>query len=138
MAVSKDDILDSLTRQAAQQVSLGERQTQRLDFLNETEEPTLFSEPTVSTVTQLRSETNRKLGHYIFVLMCVGGMIVVWLYSSGRGLFDTSLLNGVFQKTGVQSVFTNPAQVGIVSVVALVTALWVALRRRASRLLVPS
>jgi hypothetical protein len=119
-------------------MGLGERQTQRLQLLTETEEErALFSEPTVSTIAHLGGETNRRLGHYAIVLMGVGGMILVWLYGSGRGLFDTSLLNSVFQKTGVQPVFTNPAQVGIVSVIALITALWVALRRRASRILIP-
>jgi len=135
--VSSDDILDSLTRQAASQVGFREEQTQGLELLAETEEPTLYSEPIVPTETQNYEENVRRLGHYAFVIMCVVGMVVVWLYSSGRGMLDASLLTGLIPKTGVQSVFTDPLQVGIVSIIAMITGLWVALRRRASRLQFP-
>ena len=135
--VSSDDILDSLTRQAASQVGFREEQTQGLELLAETEEPTLYSEPIVSTETQIPEENVRRLGHYAFVIMCVVGMVVVWLYSSGRGMLDASLLTGLIPKTGVQSVFTDPLQIGIVSIIAMITGLWVALRRRASRLQFP-
>ncbi len=131
---SSDDILDSLTRQAASQVGFREEQTQGLELLAETEEPTLYSEPIVSTETQNVEENVRRLGHYAFVIMCVAGMIVVWLYSSGKGMLDASLLTGLIPKIGVQSVFTDPIQAGIVSIIAMIMALWVALRRRASRL----
>jgi hypothetical protein len=132
--VTSDDILDSLTRQAASQVGLGEQQTQSLELIGETEEPTLFSEPATPTVAQFRQETSRRLGNYLIVLMCIGGMIVVWLYSSGRGIFDPSVLNTTVPRTAVQSMFANPLQVGVMSVFALITALWIAVRRRASRL----
>jgi len=67
--VSSDDILDSLTRQAASQVGFREEQTQGLELLAETEEPTLYSEPIVSTETQIPEENVRRLGHYAFVIM---------------------------------------------------------------------
>jgi hypothetical protein len=131
--VTSDDILDSLTRQAASQVGLGE-QTQSLELIAETEEPTLFSEPATPTVAQFRRETSRRWGNYLIVLMCIGGMIVVWLYSSGRGILDASVLNTIVPTTAVQSMFANPLQVGVMSVIAMLTALWIAVRRRASRL----
>ena len=135
--LSSDEILDSLTRQAASQVGFREEQTESLELLAEIEEPTLLAEPTVPTESPLGTETSRRLGHYAFVLMCVGGMIIVWLYSSGKGMLDPSLLTSLVPKTGVQSIFANPIQVGIVSLFALITAFWVALRRRASRLHFP-
>jgi hypothetical protein len=115
-------------------VGLGEQQTQSLELISETEEPTLFAEPATSTVEQFRRETGRRLGNYLIVIMCIGGMIVVWLYGSGRGVFDASVLSTILPKAAAQSVFASPAQVGIMSVIAMITAFWIAIRRRASRL----
>jgi hypothetical protein len=136
-AVSTDEILDSLTRQAASQVGFGEEQTQRFELLTEAEEPTLFHEPVVSTVRQFRRDSVRRSGHYIIVLMCIAGMILVWLYSTGRGLFNGIPFTNALQGLSIRSLFANPIQIGIILMAALTTALWVAVRRRASRLQIP-
>jgi len=132
--ISSDEILDSLTRQAASQVGFDEEQTQRLELLTETEEPTMFREPIVSTMAQFRRDSVRRSGQYVIVLMCIAGMILVWLYSTGRGLFNGSLFSSVLQAISLQSLFANPLQIGIISITALTTSLWVAIRRRTSRL----
>ena len=136
-AISSDEILESLTRQAASQVGFGEEQTQRFELLTEEEEPTLLREPVASNVRQFRRDSVRRSGHYIIVLMCTAGMILVWLYSTGRGLFNGMPFNNALQGTSVRSLFTNPIQMGIILVAALTSALWVAVRRRASRLQIP-
>lgn len=115
-------------------MGLGEQQTQSLELMGETEEPTLIVEPSTATLAQLRRETSRRLGNYLIVLMCVGGMIIVWLYGSGKGFFEASVLSTTPARTAAQSVFANPLQVGIMSLVAVITALWIAVRRRALRL----
>ncbi len=137
VSVSSDDILDSLTRQASSQVGVGEQQTQSLELIGETEEQGLFPEPTLATVGHTKLEVGRNLGRYAIVLMCLGGLFIVWLYSSGRQIFETTQWDAIVQKTGVQSVFANPAQIAIMSTFAMIIALWVAYRRRASRLQIP-
>jgi hypothetical protein len=131
--VTSDDVLDSLTRHAASQVEFRQEHTHSLDLLEETEEPTLVSELEPPADTTLTREPKR-LGHYVFAVMCAIGMITVWLYSSGKGALDPLVLSGIVARTGVQSIFANPLQIGIISTFALFAALWVALRRRASRL----
>ena len=137
LSVSSDDILDSLTRQAASQVGVGEQPTQNLELIGETDEQSLFSEPTLATVGHTKIETGRNLGRYAIVLMCLGGLIIVWLYSSGRQVFQASQWDMFVQKTGVQSIFADPAQIAIMSIFATIIAVWVAHRRRASRLQIP-
>ena len=137
LSVSADDILDSLTRQASSQVGVGEQQTQSLELIGETDEQGLFSEPTLATVGHTRLETGRNLGRYAIVLMCLGGLAIVWLYSSGRQIFEAFQWDAIVQKTGVQSVFANPAQIAIMSIFAMIIALWIAYRRRVSRLQIP-
>ncbi len=137
LSVSSDDILESLTRQAASQVGSGEQQTQSLELIGEMDEQSLFSEPALETVGHTKLEIGRNLGHYAIVLMCLGGLAIVWLYSSGRQIFEASQWDAVVQKTGAQSVFANPVQIAIMSIFAMIIALWVAYRRRASRLQIP-
>jgi hypothetical protein len=136
--VTPDDILDSLTRQAASQVGFGSQQEEGFDVLNEPEEQRQGSEPTLSTVGQLRLPSNRSLGRIGIIAMCLGGFLIIWLYSSGRNVFNGSQLNTLVQKTGVQSIFSNLPQVAIMSIFAMTIALWIAVRRRASRIQIPT
>ena len=131
--VSSDDILDSLTRQAASQLGFQEQQTQSLEVLAE-QEPTLSSETALSADTPFGQVPRKKLGHYVILAMGGLGLVVVWLYSSAKGLVGAAFLDSVLQRTGVHSVFANPAQVGIISLAALITSVWVAARRRRARL----
>ena len=128
--VSSDDFLDSLTRQAASQLGFQEQHTRSLEILGEEDEPTISSESVLSTSTSFRPVLKRKLGHYAIVLMGGLGLVVVWLYSSAKGLMGMALLTSLLQRTGVNSVFANPLEVGIVSLAALVSSLWIAMRRR--------
>ncbi|GEM_PF-4647813 len=136
--VTPDDILDSLTRQAASQVGFGSQQEEGFDLLNEPEEQRQGSEPTLSTGGQLRLPSNRSVGRIGIIVMCLGGFLIIWLYSSGRSVFNGSQLNTLVQKTGVQSIFSNLPQVAIMSIFAMTIALWIAVRRRASRIQIPT
>ena len=133
-SVSSDDILESLTRQAESQLGFQEQHTQSLEVLAEGEEPTLSSETVLSTETPFGQVPRKKLGHYAIVAMGGVGLIVVWLYSSAKSLIGTAFLDSVLQRTGVHSVFANPAQVGIISLAAIITSAWVAARRRRARI----
>jgi hypothetical protein len=127
-----DEILDSLTRQAGSQTELGEAQTQRLELLIEPEETRQFLES-----EELSSEPvpgKRSLGHFAFALMMLIGMAGVWFYSRGSRFYDPATLTGLVQATGVQRVFANPVEVGVVFFMASILALWVAHRRRSSSL----
>ena len=131
--VSEDDILDSLTRQASSQVGLGETHQEGYKVLLEREEPPLEVEREAEPI-QTKISMSGDLGRFAFLFMFLGGLLVVWLYSSGTRLFDVSSLNRLVQNSAVHSIFTNPAQIGVISFIALVAALWVAQRRRSSGL----
>lgn len=130
---SKDEILDSLTRQAASQVGMGEQQTRTLEILAETEEPAPLSELPTSTIGEFKQVGNRRLGHYAIVAMAALGMIIVWIYNPGRSIVDSGFLTSIVQRATVQSVYSNPEQLGIISLVATTIAIWLAARRRSSR-----
>lgn len=132
--VSSDDILDSLTRQAASQLGFQEQHTRSLEVLAEGEEQTLSSEPVLSAETPYGPVPRRKVGHYAIVAMGGIGLAVVWVYSSAKALIGTGFVDSILQRTGIHSVFSNPAQVGIVSLAALITSVWVAGRRKRARL----
>ena len=130
--VTTDDILDSLTRQAELNQKLGENDSLRLEEIAGTEEFIQFQgfnpEPAFpSTVAKRRS-----FGHLVFVFMLLTGLAVVWLYSSISKPFDLASLNGIIQKSGIQSIFANQAQLGIIALAAFLGALWIRRRRRAS------
>ena len=133
--VSSDDILDSLTRQAASQLGFQEQHTQSLEVLADEDEPTLSAEPVFSAETPFSPVGRRKLGHYVIVVVGGAGLVVVWLYGSVKGLIGTAFLDSILQRMGVHSIFANPAQVGIISLAALLTSVWIAVRRRRARLL---
>jgi hypothetical protein len=119
-------------------VGFGSQQEEGFDVLNEPEESRSDSESTISTVGQLKLPGNRSLGRIGIIAMCLGGFLIIWLYSSGRNVFNASQLYTLVQRTGVQSIFSNLPQVAIISFFAMTIALWVALRRRASRLQIPT
>ena len=130
--VTTDDILDSLTRQAELRQKLGEDDPVRLEEIAKTEELVEFQgfnpEPAFPSVV----DKKRSLGHLAFVFMLLTGLTVVWLYSSISKPFDLASLNGVIQKSGIQSIFANQAQLGIIALAALLGALWIRHRRRGS------
>jgi len=127
--VSSDEILDSLTRQASSQVGLSEANTRTLEIL-EDEEPSISEEIPISEVGELSRKHGRRFGHYAIVLMGIGGMVAVWFYSSGRSLFGMNLLNTIFQRSNVRTVFGSPVDIGVVSMISLAIASWIAVRRR--------
>jgi len=77
-------------------------------------------------------EKKKGYGHLVFVFMLLIGLTVVWLYSSISKPFDLALLNGVLQKSRVQSIFANLSQLGVIALAALVGALWIRRNRRGS------
>ena len=127
--VSSDEILDSLTRQASSQVGLSEANTKMLEILAE-EEPGLLETTPLSSVGELSKRSGGRFGHYAIAVMSIGGMAAVWFYSSGRTLINSNLLNDIIQRTNVRSVFGNPLEIGVVSIISLVVASWIAFRRR--------
>jgi hypothetical protein len=132
--VTADDILDSLTRQAELRQKLGERDEVRLEEIAETEDLSRFQGLYPGPVSAPLVGRNRSFGHLAFIFMLSGGLAVVWLFSSASKRFDLASLDGIIQKSGVQSVFANEAQVGIIALVALIGALWILRTRRVSSL----
>lgn len=129
--VSSDEILDSLTRQASSQVGLSEANTKMLEVLAD-EDPGVLETTSLSSVDELSKRPGGRIGHYAIAAMSIGGMAAVWFYSSGRSLINSNLLNDVIQRTNVRSVFGNPLEIGMVSMISLVVASWIAFRRRKS------
>jgi hypothetical protein len=133
--VTADDILDSLTRQAELRQKLGEEDQVSLEEIAETEDLSRFqgfnSEPT----SYLAVTTKRSFGHLAFILMLLSGLAIVWLYSSVSRPFDLASVNGIIQRSGIQSIFSNQAQLGIIALAAFSGALWIRHRRRRPSLL---
>ena len=127
--VSSDEILDSLTRQASSQVGLSEANTRMLEVLAD-DDPEALEETPISGVSELSKRPGGRFGHYAIAVMSIGGMAAVWFYSSGRTLINSNLFNDVVQRTNVRSVFGNPLEIGVVSMISLVIASWIAYRRR--------
>jgi hypothetical protein len=128
--VTADDILDSLTRQAEVRQKLGERDEVRLEEIAETEDLSRFQGLNPGPVSAPLVARNRSFGHLAFIFMLSGGLAVVWLFSSASKRFDLASLDGIIQKSGVQSIFANQAQLGIIVLAALIGALLIRRRRR--------
>jgi hypothetical protein len=128
--VTADDILDSLTRQAELRQKLGERDEVRLEEIAETEDLSRFQGLYPGPVSAPLVGRNRSFGHLAFIFMLSGGLAVVWLFSSASKRFDLASLDGIIQKSGVQSIFANQAQLGIIVLAALIGALLIRRRRR--------
>lgn len=131
--VSSDDILDSLTKQAASQIGTGNTQTRTLELLDEIE-PTLSNSSEVLSGNEFIVPQGKGFGRYAIVLMGVAGMVAVWFFSFGRTLISSNILDLAIQRTNVRSVFANPGEIGIVSAISLGVASWLAIRRRSRRL----
>jgi hypothetical protein len=132
--VTADDILDSLTRQAELRQKLGEKNRVKLEEITETEDLSRFQGFNPEPASGSMMTKDRSVGRLAFIFMLIGGLTVVWLYSSISKPFDLASLNGIIQKSGVQSIFANQFQFGIVAVAALLGALWIRRRRRRSSL----
>ena len=127
--VTADDILDSLTRQAELSQKLGERDEMELEELAETD-LSRFQGLNPGPASALVVARNRSFGHLAFVFMLSCGLAVVWLFSSASKRFDPASLNGIIQKSGLQSIFANQAQLVIIALAALLGALLIRRRRR--------
>jgi hypothetical protein len=128
--VTADDILDSLTRQAEIRQKLGERDEVRIEEIAETEDLSRFQGLNPGPASAPVVARNRSFGHLAFVFMLSCGLAVVWLFSSASKRFDPRSLDGIFQKSGVQSIFANQAQLGIIALAALLGAFLIRRRRR--------
>jgi len=128
--VTADDILDSLTRQAELRQKLGERDEVRLEEIAETEDLSRFQGLNPGPTSAPVVARNRSFGYLAFVVMLSCGLAVVWLFSSASKRFDPALLDGIIQKSGVQSIFANQAQLGIIALAALMGALLIRWRKR--------
>ena len=132
--ITTDDILDSLTRQAELKQKLGKEDRVALDEISETEDLIRFQGLNPEPVSPSMIEKKTGYGHLVFVFMLLTGLTVVWLYSSISKPFDLALLNGVLQKSGVQSIFADMSQLGVIALAALVGALWIRRKRQGSSL----
>jgi hypothetical protein len=130
--ITTDDILASLTRQAELKQKLGKRDQVALDEIAEMEDLSGFQGFNPEAESPSIVERKTSYGHLVFVFMLLTGLMVVWLYSSISKPFDLASLNGVLQKSGVQSIFGNLSQWGITGLAALVGALWIRHQRRDS------
>lgn len=132
--VTTDDILDGLTRQAELRQKLGEDDPVRLDEIAGTEELIQFQGFNPEPALHAMIDKKRSWGHLAFVFMLLTGLTVVWLYGSISKPFDLTSLNGIIQRSGIQSIFANRAQLGIIALAALLGALCIRHRRRGSSL----
>ena len=130
--VTTDDILASLTRQAELKQKLGKEDQLTLEEIAETEDLSRFQGFSAETDSPFMVAGRKSYGHLVFVFMLLTGLTVVWLYSSISKPFDLASLEGVLQKSGVQSIFANLSQLGIMALAALVGALWIRRNRRGS------
>jgi hypothetical protein len=129
--VTPDDILDSLTRQAELRQRLEE--TDQLGI-----EEIAGGMAELDAVLGFNPElpppslktTERSLGHLAFVIMLLTGLTFVWLFTAISKPFDLAPVDWIIRRSGVQSVFSNQAELAIVGMVALTAALLVRLRRR--------
>ena len=122
-----DEILDSLSRRSELGNDLDPVETARV-------EGSLASEYLGETLQDsgLKSGAGRGfLGKYAFVLMLMGGVVVVGLYGALKALTDPGGIVRVTQSPAFVSVFTDPVRLGLVLLFCLVPALTV--RRRRSR-----
>lgn len=133
LEVSSDDILDSLTKQAASQIGTGENQTRTLELLDEIE-PSLSNNPEALSRNEFIVPKGKGLGHYAIVLMGVAGMATVWFFSFGRAMINSNFLDNVIQRTNVRSVFASPGEIGIISIISLTIASYLAIRRRSRQI----
>jgi hypothetical protein len=106
----------------------------RFEDIVETEDLSQFQRFGPEAAFPSPTAKERSLGHLAFVFMLLAGLTVVWLYSSISKRFDLASLIGIIQKSGVESVFANQAQLGIIAMAALLGALWIQYRRRGSSL----
>ena len=130
--VTTDDILASLTRQAELKQKLGKEDQLTLEEIAETEDLSRFQGFNPEPDSPFIMAGRKSYGHLVFVFMLLTGLTVVWLYSSISKPFDLSSLDGVLQKSGVQSIFANMSQLGVIALAALVGALWIRRKRRGS------
>ena len=128
--VTKDDILDSLTRQAELRQKLGENDQVRLEEIAEIEDLSRFQglnhEPEAASKTAERG----RFADLAFIFMLLIGLTVAWLYGSISKPFDLASLNAIIQKSSVPLIFADQAELGIIALAAVIGALWIRQRRR--------
>ena len=132
--VTTDDILASLTRQAELKQKLGKEDQVTLEEIAETEDLSRFQGFNPEPDSLFMMAWRKGYRHLVFVFMLLTGLTVVWLYSSTSTPVDLSSLDGVLQKSGVQSIFADMSQLGVIALAALVGALWIRRKRRDSSL----
>ena len=110
--ITTDDIFASLTRQAELKQKLGKEDQLTLEEIAETEDLSRFQGFNPEPDSPFIMAGRKSYGHLVFVFMLLTGLTVVWLYSSISKPFDLSSLDGVLQKSGVQSIFANMSQLG--------------------------
>jgi hypothetical protein len=116
--VTKDDILNSLTKQAHPQEGPEEE-------VSGIEEAAQFQDPS-QTVLPARAR-NRGSARGVFVIF-LGGFLAVWLYGYVTGAYEIPYLRGVTTspevQVGVRLVSSNPILFGAVSASVLLGALY--------------
>ena len=132
--VTNDDILDSLTRQAELRQKLGKNDQVRLEEIAEIEDLSRFEGLNHEPAPASKMAEKRSFAHLAFIFTLVIGLTVSLLYGSISKPFDLVWLDAIIQRSGVSSIFANPAQLGIIALVAVLGALWIRHRRRVSSL----
>jgi hypothetical protein len=132
--ITNDDILDSLTRPAELRQKLGKNDQVRLEEIAEIEDLSLFQGLNYKPAPASKMAEKGSFAHLAFVFMLLVGLTVAGLYGSLSKPIDLASLNAIIQKSGVSSIFANPAQLGIIALAAVIGALWIRHRRRVSSL----
>ncbi len=127
-----DDILDSLTRQAAIREGLLAQGKRGAEEVYWSEVPDLSRKPQMAPEARAGVGKERGLGRFAFVLMLLGGLFLLGLYGFLTRTIDLSLLNKLIQYSGVQTIFAQPLRVAVIAATALLAGLWIARKRRHS------
>jgi len=130
--VTINDLLPSLIRQAELKQKLVERDRVALEEIAETEDLSRFQGFNPEFESPSIADKKTRLGRFVFVFMLLIGLTVVRSYISISKLLDLTSVNGFIQKSGVQAIFANLAQLVIIALAALVGALWILRKRRGS------
>ncbi len=127
-----DDILDSLTRQAAIREGLLAEGKKGAEEVYLSEAPDFSQKPQMAPEARARVRKERGLGRFAFVLMLLGGLFLLGLYGFLTRTIDLSMLNKLIQYSDVQTIFAQPLRAVVIVATALLAGLWIARKRKHS------
>ncbi len=127
-----DDILESLTRQAAIREGLLAEGKRGAEDAYWSEVPDFSRKHQMVPEARPSVGKERGLGRFAFVFMLLGGLFLLGLYGFLTRTIDLSLLNRLIRDSGVQTIFAQPLRAVVIAATALLAGLWIARKRKRS------